>query len=354
LAFSARFTAVLLWPMALSLPLAALLCGCGGNLQSTGVSLGGGSQTAPMASARGPQLGYIWISADRTLRPVLGVAGASQIGQSVVPAGMYVAGAASAVSRTAVLQEADGSLDIMAMPSGQPLHLAASLAADANIRFSPSGRSALLFNPGGSQLALVTALTSAPSVTALASPSPVVDAVVSDAGNVAVASSASTGVSIRLLTAKGAPQVDNVGALGGLTFSGADDLLIADAAANTLTLIRNASTAPTPSIAPTSGLLNKPSAVGVTAGSRWAVVANSGESSVVLVDLSGQAAPARIACGFAPSVVAPMAGDGVFRLTGLNSGPVWALDAGASTPHAFFIPGLPQPAATAKTKVAQR
>lgn len=320
--------------------LGLLVSGCGsGLLSSTG---GGGSSSATVAP-RGTQLGYFWNKGDQTLRPVLGIPGSSQIGQSVVPAGVYSTAAASSASETAVLIEPDGSLDIIALPSGTPAHLTNIVPLTAQIRFAPGGQSALLFNPGSVTLTLLTNITATPTATTITSTSAVLDAAIGDSGSVAIASASSSGTGIQVRSKAGAiTTVANVSTLGGVSFAAADDLLLADTTTNTLTLIHNASTAPAPSLVPTAALLKSPIALAVAPNGRWAVVANGAEASVVNIDLTAATPPLRIACSCTPALVVPLSGSGTFRVTGPSSdSPMWAIDAGNSTPRAFFIPAAP-------------
>jgi hypothetical protein len=320
-----------------------LLCGCGSGLGFSSPANPASPPTSTASSAAsGPQLGYFWNAADATLRPIFGIPGASQIGASVVAAGTYVNGAASSASGIAVLQETDGSLDVMALPLGQPTHVATATATGAQIRFSPSGKSAIVFAPGSTSITLLTGLTSAPIASSIASPSAIQEAVLGDSGNVAVAAAGSAGANIQIVGANGAATtVGSVGALGGLAFGSGDSVVFADASANTLTLIRNASTKPSQTLVPTSALLMTPSGVGVSPNGQWVLVANSGDSSSVRVDLTAQNAPLRIACSCTPSLVVPVSGQATFRVTAPGSGPIWAVDAAVSTPRSFFIPALP-------------
>ncbi|HEY5331598.1 MAG TPA: hypothetical protein VIJ79_17095 [Acidobacteriaceae bacterium] len=311
------------------------LWGCGSGVGLPASSLPG--TTTPAASTQGPQLGYFWNAADETLRPILGVPGSSQVGRSVVPAGTYIAAGASSANAVAVLEEPDGSLDVMTLPSGQPVHVTAKAAATgAQIRFSPDGKSAIVFAVASGSVTLLTGLPSAASATVITSPVAVLDAVVSDAGSVAVAAASSAGVSIHI----GATTVGNAGALGGLSFASGDDLLFADAAANTLTLVHNASSKPSPVLVPNAALLMTPAGLGVSQNGQWALVANSGEASAVRIDLTGQNAPLRIVCNCTPALVAPLSGMGTFRITAPGAGAVWAVDAGVNAPRSFFIPAL--------------
>jgi len=334
-------------PQKLGAPLAGvcllILCGCGSGL---GLSSSPPVTTPiPAAATSGPQLGYFWNSSDATLRPVLGIPGASQIGESVVSAGTYTTGSASSAGAVAVLQEPDGSLDVLALPAGQPLHVSAATTTGAQIRFSPSGKSAIVFTPGSAAISLLTGLPSAPAASSITSPAAIQDAALADSGSIAVATASAAGANIQIIATGGAATtVGNVGALGGLAFASGDGLVFADASANTLTLVSNASTKPAPTLLPTSALLMTPSGVGVSPNGQWVLVANSADPSTVRIDLTAQNAPLRIACNCTPALVATVAGTATFRVTAPGSGPIWGVDAGVGTPRSFFIPALPSAA----------
>jgi hypothetical protein len=67
-------------------------------------------------------------------------------------------------------------------------------------------------------------------------------------------------------------------------------------------------------------------------------VANSGDASVVQVDLTGAAGPQRIACACQPAVVEQLSGNGVFRFTEIGSTPTWIADITGASPSMMFIP----------------
>jgi hypothetical protein len=316
------------------------LCGCGGNIGFSPT----GPSTPVSAVPAGPQLGYAWKADDQTLRPFLGVPGSSQIGESVVPASTYVAGGASAASALALVVGVDQQVYRVGLPNGTPAQVGVAATAGTKIRLSASGTAAVLYVPGSLQIAEVTHLTAAAvQVRQFAMQVPVLDAAVSNAGSVVVLLQATGGVAVDLLTGTGSAEpLANVSAAGGVGFVGtSEDLLVADAAANTLTWIRSVSTTPSATLVPTSNQLKSPVAVGAAQGGRWAVVANSGDSSVVRVDLTGATAPQRIACAAQPTVAEQLYGNGVFRFNEIAKGPLWIADITASNPSMLFIPALP-------------
>ena len=324
-----------------ALSLAAFLAastGCGSGIHSAGEATSGTALTAP----RGPQLGYFWNAADQTLRPVLGIAGASQVGASVVSAGAYRNGAGSAGNGIGVLEQQDGSLDIIALPSGAPSHFAASAPDHSNIRFSPNGKAAIVYAAGQSGIIVLTALDTTPVAASLATTASLSDAAVSDTGRVVVATSSAAGMSLQSISASGtARTLAQAGALGGFSFGNGDDLYFADAATNQLYFIHNESAAATVAQISTSSLLRTPAALAVSAGGQWLVAINSAESSVVRIDLTGQNAPLLLTCACTPTTAAALSGAGRFRITEPGTGPLWAVDSVTATPRTFFIPALP-------------
>ena len=323
-------------------------CGCALTLLSltgcgSGVRFASGTTSGTaVAVSTGPQLGYFWNVADQTLRPVLGIAGSSQIGASVVPAGVYTAGAASAASGLGVLQEADGSLDVLTLPDGAPAHLKAATATGALIRFSPLGRAALVFVPGASSATVITALGTTNAVSQVTLPGPAGDAVLSDSGHIALTTASAGGSAVMILVPGAATRtLGTVTAPGGLAFAAADSLVYADAGSDAAYLVRTASSTPTISTVPSSSLLKAPAALSVSANGRWLAVTNSAEASVVRLDLSAQLAPLTLACACTPSAAVALSGNGVFRITEPGKGPVWAADLSSDSPRIFFIPALP-------------
>ena len=333
--------------------LALSLSGCGGGLISIPAGSASGTSTAAIAVKAGPQLGYLWDSGDQTLRPILGMPGASQIGESVVPAGTYTQAAGSPSSAVALLVSSDQKLYRMSLPSGTPAPLDVNAAAGAALRFSPSGISAAVFVPGSAAVTVLTGLTATPQTRIVSPGGPIMDLAISDHGTVAAVLQSSSGDALVSVSLNSAPQpLLRLEAPGGLSFVGAsDDLLAADAAASTLSLIRAVSTAPTVTPVSSATLLQAPVAVGASFDGRWAVVANGGESSVVRFDLSGATPPLRLVCPIQPTTAAQLAGVGTFRFTPGGNAPGWVADITAPQPTMMFVPALPsqirQPTAAA-------
>ena len=324
--------------------LATLLCGCGSG--SRAIPTAGNSPA--LAVQAGPQLGYLWNHADQTLRPILGIAGSSQLGESVVPAGSYVQAAGSAAGGFALLFGNDQKVYRMTLPSGTPTALGITAGPGAALRFSPSGTSAAIFVPGSSSVTLLTSLSGTAQVHSVSSGAPIVDLATSDDGTVAAVFQTGSGYSLaHLAPSSGVQTLLRLGGSGGLSFIGTtDDLLAADTLGNSLTLIRAVSSSASKVPVPSANLLKTPIATGASFDGRWAVVANAGESSVIRFDLSGATPPQRIVCPLQPTGADQLAGNGVFRFTAAGSAPGWIADITAPTPAMLFIPALPAASTT--------
>ena len=326
----------------------AVLAACGCSTTSVAVGSGAAATQAKAVPA-GPQLGYAWKADDETLRPILGVSGSSQIGESVVSAGSYVAGAGSTASGYALLVGTDQQVYRMALPTGTASQINVTAASGSKVRFSPSGISAVLFVPGGTTATLVTGISTTPQARQLTVSGALADLTASDDGTVVASLATSKGVAIELVTAAGAlQQLALPAGAGGLSFVGkTDDLLVGDASANTLTLIHSVANGASATPVATGGLLKGPVAVGAAMNGRYAIVANSAESSVVRVDLTGVTAPQKITCPVQPTVVEQLAGAGTFRFSEIGANPAWTSDITAASPAMLFIPALPKAASPA-------
>ena len=332
---------------ALGLAAVASLCGCSASFVALGT--GGGASTAATASANGPQLGYAWYTQDQTLRPILGVPGSSQFGASVVSAGAYVTASSSAAANLALLIGADEKVYRMTLPNGTPTQVGATAAAGSVIRFSPTGASAAVYAPGATSATILTGVKTTPAVKQISVTAPILEMTASDAGTAAAVLQGARGATVAVVSGTSPRQLASLSGDGGIGFSGTgEDLVVADSAANSLTLIKTASTNPAAVTLGTGGLLKTPVAVGASLNGRYVVVANSGESSVGRVDTTGASAAQRVSCPTQPTVVAQLAGNGVFRFNDLGAPSVWLSDVTAGSPAMLFIPALPSTQAKAE------
>jgi hypothetical protein len=118
-----------------------------------------------------------------------------------------------------------------------------------------------------------------------------------------------------------------------------DDLLVADKGANSATLLRSVSTSPFTQTLSATGM-NQSVAIAGSRDKKWAVIANSGDSSLLRVDLTAGTAATRLVCDCKPSQLNMLAGNGMFRVNALGTGPVWTVDLSGTSPQLLFVPAI--------------
>ena len=317
----------------------SLAAGCGSGVSS--VVPAAGTKTAAGVPG-GPMLGFVWSASDATLRPLLGVLGSGLVGQSIVPAGTYVTGAASSATDIGLVEDESGSLYLLNLPTPTVALAATGVPVPARIVFSPLGRVAVAYAPGGSSVTLVSGLTGQPVSAKYTLPAgaTLAAAAVSDVGTVLVATQTSP-VRIETLSAAGQPAlVATVGQMGGMSFfAGTEDALVADAGASTVLRATKVSSSGGVQTLSSSGV-NRPGAVAVSRDGSWGLVANGGDASFVRLDLKSGTPNTKMTCLCQPNQASVLAGGKAFRLNDVGSGPVWVADLSTTAPQLIFVPAL--------------
>ena len=91
-----------------------------------------------------------------------------------------------------------------------------------------------------------------------------------------------------------------------------------------------------------AGGIAQPMAVAASSDGRWAVIANRQTSTIVRVDLASRAPTRQVQCSCSPTILLSLAGNSVFLLTPLGTGPLSLFDGDAAKPRILFIPGNQQ------------
>jgi hypothetical protein len=312
-----------------------LISGCGTSVSPTSVAGPPASNQTPAGAASGPTLGYVWSAADSTLRPLAGVPGAAVVGSSIVAAGKYTAGAASARLQLALLEDASGGVWLKPL-SGTPQQIASGQPQALRFSFAATSDSAVAYAPGAPGILSLETLSTQARVAKIAAPSGLVSAAISDNGALAIATATSLAVSASG-GAFGSPVT--LGKFGGMSFLAAgSDLVYADAASNTVSRVSGAVTTV---IASAKDGVSTPSSVAATVDQHWVAVLNQADGSLLRIDLTGAQAAQRLTCACTPTGLDPLAGNGVFALSAARlSSPIWALDAGTTAARTFFVPAL--------------
>jgi hypothetical protein len=299
------------------------------------------------------QLGYIWHADSRGLYPILGVSGAAHYGDPALASDSSIVAAAAATSASsswALMLHKDGTLRLWT-PSGPGSGtLAAGVAPDSRILFSPSGTGAALIAPSTSAAVVITGLPSKPQVSNLSLPpgfSPLQIAVGNDGIVLAGVPRGAGGVQLGVLSeTRGYTPIGTVQAWGGAGFSsgsGGDAAVIGDGATGRLTYATNLNGASPVLVALAgAGMLQKPVAVSVSPDGKWAYAVDSARPQIVRVSIGASGpAPLSIPCACAPQQLVPLTTDGVYSLSrDVQGQPAWILDTRTSEPRTFFVPAL--------------
>lgn len=342
------------WRILVTVGLLLEITGCATHQPASPSS--GGSTAVASTVTSGPILGYLWDKAADALRPIIGLPGASYLGQPVLTSGGYTSGTACAQKNFALLTGSKGDISIASLPAGVGVQLAPELSAAQKIVISPACASALVYAAGSAQVLLIQGLPGSPTVKTidLGGSRQIVSAAVADTGSVLLASlQPSNSVTIDAIRSDGTlvPSLTALSAFGGMAFlPNADSAIFADAARNTVWLQNKLDAGVTPAqLAAGADGVAQPMAVAVSADAKWAVVLNSG-SSILKLDLSKKLGPQKISCACSASELTPLAGNLTFRLSEAGAGPVWAFDGDAAEPRVVFIPGMQHASLTGAVK----
>ena len=340
--------------------LLALLTGCSvvTNTNSPKPVDPGASPNGVPVAPGGLQLGFIWHADSRGLYPILGVSGSAHYGDPALASDSSIVTAAAATSASsswALMLHKDGTLRLWSISGSSSGTLAAGVATDSSILFSPSGTSAALVSPSTSTAVVITGLPSKAQVSNLSLPAGVSPAriAVGNEGSLlaGVTRVGAPGVQLGTLSEMRAyTPFGTVQAWGGGGFlpgSGGDAAVIADGATAHLTYASNLNSA-SPVLVPLAdaGLLQKPVAVSVSPDGKWAYAVDSAKPQIVRVSIgASRPAPLSIECACTPQQLVPLTTDGVYSLSrGVQGQPAWILDTRTAEPRTFFVPALPGPA----------
>lgn len=302
----------------------------------TGLLLAGLAQ-AQQGQINGPISGYVFDRPARALRPVLGIPGASVLGDPVSfgfeVAAVYVAPRQDA----AIAVGADRSVHVVKLNSGAASEVAAngiSIAPDG-VAFSPSGSAAALYS--GGRVQVITGLPGSPA------PAGTIDArgsqegalsvrphphrsmapemfAVSDDGALLLA--ASDGV-VRVLQSSGGDRtvMDSAGAAVVAFAAGGHDAVVASPNGG-LTVVRDiAGAAQQQSIASADDIAGADGVAFSADGTKVYVARSKG--GVAVFDLASKGRT-DVTCDCVPFGLTPMGS--LFRLNEAGAGPVWLLD----------------------------
>ncbi|HLJ47002.1 MAG TPA: hypothetical protein VKU01_13385 [Bryobacteraceae bacterium] len=297
----------------------------------------------------GPVLGLVVDPASR-LRPVLGVPGASFLGQpisidsslqilAVSPHQDYVLASRTDTGDTVILTNLFDTVVSSTLTGASGI---------ASVVLSPTGSSALLESSDGATWMVATGLPGSPTITwqtdiSSLAQAPVV-AAISDNGKAVLAGAPTgNGASIYLFTSGNGPvDLMDVGQLGGVAFvTHKTDALVGDSSANQVQLIQDVTGAATSGIiADATAGVASPVDLATSEDGNRIFIANSQPAGVLLLDpqLDG---PLNISCDGTPTGFTRLAPNSIFSLTSPAKGLFWILEGGSANPRTVIVPPDP-------------
>ncbi len=288
----------------------------------------------------GPVIGFAFDSSVRALRPILGIPGASTLGDPL-NAGLDLSSAVVAPRQdSAIAFASDGSLHLLRLGSGAAEVLCGACPATASTAvFSPSGTAVALYSAGRAQI--VTGLPEAPSAGASfdiggnRSRAQAPPMAVSDDGAWLLAS---TPAAVNLFGSNGGPRQLLAAGPGALVAfaAGSHDAAIADAT-GAVTLFRDVAGASTAQPLTSPDAIRHAGALAFSTDGSRLFVASRAEESVASIDIAAGTSTVA-ACNCALSGLVPMGK--VLRLNELGNGPLWLLDSDGS--RVVFVPAVAQ------------
>lgn len=297
---------------------------------------------------RGPQLGYVFDQGQGGLRPILGVPGASRLGDPL-PLGVTLALAEISSKQDYALgvTEGDGKLVLVTFgESDQPssLQTIESIGRGAShITLSSEGKSAAVLFPEGQSLQILSGLPEKPQLAggvdlrltglpeALA---------LDDEGQLIVLSVSETqGSRISVYSREtGLQSVGIFGKVSALKLSADRQVLVADRETQEVVLIRDVlGAAQRIRIAAKEDGIHDPVAVEFAKNQRRVFVANAASGSVASLSLDGEPATLTF-CDCTPTALGKLDGDGVFRLTEISEKPLLMVEATGTEIRVLFVP----------------
>lgn len=285
--------------------------------------------------------GYIFDSRLQGIRPVTGTLGAAHLegplgsvslsAATPCPSGTFGLGSDSA-----------GGIYSIALPSGQPTRLSEPVSKDQRILLSPFCTHALVFSQSTGVALLVAGLPASPQIQSFRLPAGVAGAAIGDTGTLLYGQNKPDGsISLQIISSATSPSaIGSVQKLGGLAFvTDSDSAVIADSAANTISIGRQLSSAPTfTTLATATQGVTTPRAVAASADGHYAFVVNGAANTLLRIDLESHTGLVSVGCHCQATELLPLTGNASFQLTDPSAGTIFALQGDGASPRILFIP----------------
>jgi DNA-binding beta-propeller fold protein YncE len=295
------------------------------------------------ATIQGPQIGFVFDTAKKQVRPILGIPGAAVLGEPL-ELGVDLRLVAISPLQDYVLAVAGEHNQVLVFAVGRtPVASVAVQGADRGpdqMVLSRNGQAAALYYRDRNRIEVVGGLPGTPKVanefylSAGQSPSAMA---VSDDGHTILA--AAGGTVFHLTAGSEVPLLTELGKVSALTIPATGTALVADSGRNQIQRIRGIGGGiETDILAGPHDGINGPVAVAVSRDNSRAFVANGKGRTLATIPLTAQAGVTHVACGFLPTGLEQLSGQDVFRLTEFSNLPMWVMEAGGQEPRFLFVP----------------
>lgn len=304
------------------------------------------SASAQSSLVGGPLLGFMPDGAGSTVSPILGIPGASFLGNPVALDTSFRNAVISPRQDYAIAERSeDGLVVFVDLRTDAPAAVVVNGTRPAEhlIGISPSGATAAIYDGQSRSVQVVGNLPVAPSLVSEFDASQIVGNVsslaISDDGTIAILGvSDGTNSQSWTISAEGVSlvQVDHPKAIA--FFVGLHNIVVTDDVNLTAVIIQDAShtAVQIPLIAAGSGMTGF-SNVAVSDDSQRVFVADNNSGTIAAVDV-GTGQTTLLSCQCKPTGFYRLNGTSIFRLTDSSSGPVKVLDASDVQPRIVIVP----------------
>jgi DNA-binding beta-propeller fold protein YncE len=316
------------------------------------IGLGAAVLCTPLRSAaqsawiQGPILGFTPDNSGTVIRPVLGVQGASTMGEPL-KLSMEIRGAAFSPKQDYAIAVRAGDGQVMVIDLGAAAPAAPAVGtypAPDLIATSPTGSAAALYYQESMTVQVIGQLPGSPQVIQQFDTSQVPDraaamAVSDDGGIVLIKAFESGTEGLWIVNASGATGrilLDRPSAAA--FFPNRRDAVVTDDTTQSVFLISDVGNASTQMLLiSAAGNVANLSSVSTSADGQRVYVADAESGSIAIVDMSIRQ-PVWLSCQCRPTGFYPLKGASTFRLTEPSTEPMMALDASLPEPRILFMP----------------
>jgi hypothetical protein len=290
-------------------------------------------------------LGLDYNPETRTLRPILGVPGASSLGAPLTVGIPYTNAYVPPDGRFAIVDSSTGSGFFLFAPGAKDLAPLPDLPAKPDLfSFSPQASSAVFYFQESGQLFTIAGLPEQPQILQAMDtsnlPGPIAALAVNDSGTLILAGLAQdAGAGVFLLTQAGNSRIliPSEAAASLAFLPDRSDALVLTAVPGGVYLAKDLNGAeqirPLISVAPDAETFT---GAALSPDGNFLMTATSA-GSVTLTNLTDQSSRT-ITCPCKPDGMVRLGGAALFRLTAASAGPIWILDATGDEPRIVFVP----------------